>query len=178
MNRKILKNMEWGILICCIILLCIGLIALFSATRDDEAREFDKQILWICISIPIMIVVICVDYNFIARVSPIFYGIAIIALIAVLFTEPISGARSWFKISETLSIQPSEFAKVILIIFLAYILTKLQRDDKTQINKIWKLGVIAISARSSYCTYCDTARLWNRYGICFRSCFYVICIRN
>lgn len=146
MNKKLLKNIEWGILICCIILLCIGLVALFSATQDDNNDEFKKQILWMLISIPIMIVVIFVDYNLIAKISPILYSLAIISLIAVLFTEPINGATSWFKLSESTTIQPSEFAKIILIIFLAYILGILQKDDKTEINKFWKLGIVAISA--------------------------------
>ncbi len=144
MNRKMLKNIEWGILICCLILLCIGIVALFSATQEDNNDELKKQILWALISIPIMIVVIFIDYNLIARISPILYGLALIALVAVLFTEPIHGASSWFKISESLTIQPSEFAKIILIIFLAYALVKLQERDKTEINKIWKLGLILL----------------------------------
>jgi len=144
MNKKMLKNIEWGILICCLILLCIGFVALFSATNESESGEFRKQMLWAMISIPIMIIVIFIDYNFIAKISPVLYVFAIIALIAVLFTEPINGASSWFKLSETVTIQPSEFAKIILIVFLAYILVKLQGRDKTEINKIWKLGVVAL----------------------------------
>lgn len=146
MNKKLLKNIEWGILICSIILLCIGFVALFSATKDAGFDEFKKQVMWTAISIPIMIIVIFIDYNTISRMSPVLYGLALIALIAVMFTEPIHGAKSWFKITETTTIQPSEFAKIILIIFLAYVITKLQRDEKTEINKIWKLAIVAIAA--------------------------------
>lgn len=146
MNKKMLKNLEWGILICCIILLCIGFVALFSATQATELDEFKKQVLWSLISIPIMIIVIIIDYNTIARISPVLYGLGIISLIAVLFTEPISGASSWFKISETLRFQPSEFVKFILVIFLAYVIVNLQKNDKTEINKIWKLAVVAIAS--------------------------------
>ena len=47
MNKKMLKNIEWGILICCLILVGIGIVALFSATQENsEAGEFDKQVLW------------------------------------------------------------------------------------------------------------------------------------
>ncbi|MCI8621020.1 MAG: FtsW/RodA/SpoVE family cell cycle protein [Clostridia bacterium] len=146
MGKKLLKNIEWGILACSLILLCIGFIALFSSTKDAGYDEFRKQAIWTAISIPIMIIVILVDYNTITKISPVLYGLAIVALIAVLFTEPIHGARSWFKITETNTIQPSEFAKVILIIFLAYIITKLQSGEKTEINKFWKLGIICVSA--------------------------------
>lgn len=146
MNKKMLKNIEWGIVICTFILICIGLIGLFSATKESDSGEFRRQILWICISLPVMIATIIIDYNQIVKISPVLYGLAIISLIAVLFTEPISGARSWFKLSETTTIQPSEFTKVILIIFLAYLLVKFQKNDKTEINKIWKLGIILLSA--------------------------------
>ncbi len=144
MNRKMLKNMEWSLVICSIVLLCIGMIALYSATHDSQNEEFNKQLLWAGISIPVMIVVIFIDYNFIAKISPVLYGLAIIALVGVLFTEPINGATSWFKITENITFQPSEFAKFILIIFLAYIITKLQKDKKTKINKIWKLAIVAL----------------------------------
>lgn len=146
MNKKMLKNIEWGILICCLILVCIGIVALFSATQENSSSggEFDKQILWLLISIPIMIAVIFIDYNLIAKISPVLYVLVLVALVAVLFTEPISGASSWFKLSETVSIQPSEFAKIILIIFLAYIITNLQKGNKTEINKIWKMLVVGL----------------------------------
>ena len=146
MNKRILKNVEWGILICSIVLLCIGLVALFSATQEQGYEEFNKQILWAVISIPIMLIIIFVDYNLIAKISPVLYGLVILALIAVLFTEPINGAKSWFKITETITIQPSEFAKVILIIFLSYIMVKLQKNDRKEINKIWKLGLVLLIA--------------------------------
>ena len=67
----------------------------------------------------VVIVVIFIDYNTIAKVSPIIYGIFIILLIAVLFTKPVNGARSWYTITETLRFQPSELAKIFVIMFLA-----------------------------------------------------------
>ena len=54
MGKKILKNMDWGILVCIVILLAIGLVALFSATQGTEYEEFKKQIMWLAISIPKM----------------------------------------------------------------------------------------------------------------------------
>ena len=89
MQKKMFKNFEWGILICTIILLAIGLVALFSATQNSDYEEFKKQIMWIGISIPVIVVVILVDYEILAKISPVIYGLSLISLIAVLFTEPI-----------------------------------------------------------------------------------------
>jgi len=145
MKKKILKNVEWGILICCLILLIIGMIALFSATKDSNYDEFKKQVLWTCISIPIMIVIIFIDYNTIAKISPIIYGIFLILLFAVLFTEPVNGATSWFQVNETLKFQPSELAKIAVIIFLSYVIVKFQQRGKHEINKFWKLCIVLLT---------------------------------
>ena len=145
MKKKFLRNIEWGILICSIILLIIGLIALFSATQGSEYSEFKKQLLWFLISIPIIIVVMIIDYNTIAKVSPFFYGIFIFLLIGVLFTEPVNGARSWYEITETLKFQPSELAKIFVIMFIATIIVKLQKNNKNEINKVSRILLILLT---------------------------------
>ena len=51
MNKRLLKNIEWGILICTILLIVIGFVALFSATQNAGYDEFKKQIMWVLVSI-------------------------------------------------------------------------------------------------------------------------------
>lgn len=145
MNKRLLKNMEWGILICTVILIIIGLVALFSATQSAEYDEFKKQIIWVLISIPVLVIVMIIDYELLIKVSPIFYGIIIVLLLAVLFTSPINGASSWFSIGGML-FQPAEFAKAVIVIFFAYVITKIQDKGKQEINKWYKLGIIFASA--------------------------------
>ena len=55
MGKKLLKNTEWTILIVSVMLVAIGLVALFSATQSTEYVEFKKQVQWIFISIPFLI---------------------------------------------------------------------------------------------------------------------------
>lgn len=144
MKRRIIKNIEWSILICTILLSIIGLVALTSATKNTEYEELKKQIMWLAISIPIMIIIILIDYDIFAKISPVLYGIMIILLIAVLFTEPINGATSWFDIGP-FSFQPAEFAKVVCVLFLAWVFTKIQESEKDNINKISRLMLIFIA---------------------------------
>ena len=68
MRRKIFKNIEWGILICVILLIIIGMIALYSATQETDYDELKKQIMWLLISIPIVIAVTCINYEVIAKI--------------------------------------------------------------------------------------------------------------
>ena len=143
MNIKNFRKIEWWIPLCAIILCGIGLVALFSASYDSGLEEFKKQAIWIAVSIIIMFIVMFIDYKLIIKISPVLYGIAIISLIAVLFTEEINGARSWFVIGDDLfSIQPAEVSKICVIAFLAYIMSIMQRKGRSEINKISKLGII------------------------------------
>lgn len=144
MKRKILKNLEWGILICTILLLAIGIVALTSATQNSNYEELKRQIMWVAISIPVMIVILFIDYEFIAKIAPILYGIIIILLIAVLFTEPINGATSWFNIGSA-SFQPAEFAKIICILMLAFVITKVQKNGKDELSRIPKLLLVLLT---------------------------------
>ena len=146
MNVRNFRKIEWWIPICAIILCGIGLIALFSASYDSGLDEFKKQAMWMGISIGIMIVVMFIDYKILIRLSPILYGIAIFSVIAVLFTKPISGARSWFVIGNDLfSFQPAETAKVFVILFLAYVISTIQKNGRDEINKIHKLALIILT---------------------------------
>ena len=143
MNIKKLRKIDWLILICALMLCGVGLIALFSASYDSDLDEFRKQAIWMGISIWIMIIVMFIDYKILIKLSPILYGISIIALIAVLFTKPINGARSWFNIKDGLfSFQPAEMAKVFIILFVAYVISLIQREGRNEINRIPKLAII------------------------------------
>lgn len=143
MNIKKLRKIDWLILICALMLCGVGLIALFSASYDSDLDEFKKQAIWMGISIGIMIIVMFIDYKILIKLSPILYGISIIALIAVLFTKPINGARSWFNIKDGLfSFQPAEMAKVFIILFVAYVISLIQREGRNEINRIPKLAII------------------------------------
>lgn len=141
MRKRDFGNIEWGVLIVAIILSIIGLIALFSATQESGYDEFKKQIIWLIASIIIMVIVMLINYEVLVKLSPIFYGISILLLIAVLFTTPINGATSWFDIG-SFSFQPSEFAKIIVILFLAFIISKIQEKYVEDINKPTRLLII------------------------------------
>lgn len=147
MKKRIFKNIEWGILICTILLILIGLVALFSATQSTEYDELKKQIMWLCISIPVFIVIMFIDYEIIAKASPVFYGIFLILLIAVLFTSSVNGARSWFNIG-AFSFQPSEFAKIFVILMLALVVTKIQEKGRKEISRptrlLISLSIVAV----------------------------------
>lgn len=145
MKNKIFKNIEWMILICVFLLIIIGCVSLYSATLNSGGEELKKQLVWLAVSIPIMIITIFIDYEAIAKISPYIYGTMIILLICVLFTNPVNGATSWFNIGPA-SIQPAEFAKIFVVVLVAYMISQIQKKGKEEISKPSKLLLIIITA--------------------------------
>ena len=144
MRNKIFKNMEWWILLTSILLCIVGFVALYSATQSTDFESLKKQVIWFVISFVIMIVVALINYETFAKISPVFYGISIILLIAVLFTKEQHGASSWFDF-KFFSLQPAEFAKIATILFTSAVMVKLQEKGKSEINVFWKLGIVLLT---------------------------------
>lgn len=143
MKKKLLKNTEWTVLIVSLLLFTIGLVALFSSTQSTDYEEFKKQIQWFLISVPFLVLVYFIDYNVIARFSTVIYMVMMGLLVGVLFTKPINGARSWYQIGGV-GIQPSELSKVVVVLFIAFLINKLQIRGRKEINKIWKLLAVLV----------------------------------
>ena len=138
MKKRLSKNIEWSILICTVLLVIIGLIAIFSATQSAEYDELKKQLLWLVISIPFVIAFILVDYDTIAKISPIIYAVMLILLVGVLFTKPINGATSWYALG-SMSLQPAEFSKIFVIIFLALVMSRMKAKGEKEISRPTRL---------------------------------------
>ena len=135
MKKRIVKNAKWSILISVILLVLIGLIALYSATINSDLYEFKKQCIYVLISIPILVIMMKIDYNFLSKISIYLYVISIVLLIAVLFTSAVNGASSWFNIG-FFAFQPAEISKVFFIIFLSTTIVNIQKQSKSAINRI------------------------------------------
>ena len=117
-------NIRLIIFVCALTILGISVIA--SAT--DSSIYETKQIIGFIAGLIIMAVISLVNYNFILRIYWFFYIINIILLLAVqLFGEINNGAKRWLNLG-FIEIQPSEFSKILLIIFFAMFFMKYKEE--------------------------------------------------
>lgn len=131
-----------------VIIALFGCVMIYSASsiwaeyKFNDAFHFAKlQFIFLIISITMMFIVSKIDYNFYHKKANLILLSCLILLILVLIPGVgmvRNGSRSWFAIGP-IGLQPSEFAKVGLIIFLAKYLAKNQKD----LNNI-KKGVLPI----------------------------------
>ena len=122
-DRRLIRNFDWITFCIIIVISLIGVLTIFSATRQPgdapQAAFYVKQILWLLISICALIVIISFDYIWISRVALTLYIIGMALLMFVLVSGRIGmGAQRWISIG-FFSFQPSEFFKLIFIAMLA-----------------------------------------------------------
>lgn len=120
-NRsKLLDDIDWGLIVLVLALLASGLLTLFSATHVSQTTLFWKQIVWIGAGALALLFCFALDYRFLMRLAWPLYGIVIVLLIVVLgIGREISGAKRWLSLGP-LGIQPSEMAKIMVIIWISY----------------------------------------------------------
>jgi len=128
---KLSENLDYTLLFAVVFLCFYGILVLYSSTRIgsssipvDPFLYVRRQSLWIGWGFIFLIIVIFVDYHRLESYSQFIYFIAVILLLMVIVSgRSTYGARRWLSIG-AFGLQPSEFAKIALIIFLADFLSK------------------------------------------------------
>lgn len=142
------SDWDWWLTIIVFALLTIGVINLYSAAyRPDYPFIFDlstlygKQLMWIGIGTFLGIIISLIDSEYIRKLTLPAFIVITILLIGVLFTEPINGARSWLGVG-SFGVQPSEFAKVLTSLMLAYIISQGRSKHISKQTVFYSLGVV------------------------------------
>lgn len=133
---------DFTLLITILLLLAIGLIMVLSASSPsalsesgDSYKYFSKQLLFAILGIAAMIFISKIDYRFYQKFYKHAWIISLILLALVMVMgKNINGSKRWIYLTETLSFQPSELVKILMIVFYAGILIK-NRDELEKYNK-------------------------------------------
>jgi rod shape determining protein RodA len=118
-----LKKLDWGIIIPAVLLVCFGLVAIYSTClAKDNFSNLEKQIIFFIVGFLLMVIISFFDYR-ILRNNPslilILYGVCLALLLGLHFFAPeIRGTRGWYKIG-ILSLDPIEPTKIVLVVLLA-----------------------------------------------------------
>lgn len=132
---KKLSNFDYWLVIAVFLLSIFGIICIGSATHinlGEDTGNFYTQIIWFLIGIGVLIFVAFLDLEFLSQFTTCFYIVNLAFLVLVLFIgTTVNGATRWIRIGPA-SIQPSEFAKIIMIFCLAKLIDK----KKDWINNI------------------------------------------
>jgi rod shape determining protein RodA len=118
-----LKRMNWLMNLAVFVLLVVGVLFVYSATSVREEQTirwlWRKQVMWAVAGLGVYLAMAVFDYRRLRDQAPLIYGFSLILLVLVLVMGTrIYGARRWLMFFG-MGLQPSELAKVAVILALA-----------------------------------------------------------
>ncbi|HIN86226.1 MAG TPA: rod shape-determining protein RodA, partial [Myxococcales bacterium] len=117
-HKKKLLDFHWFILSIIVIIIAIGLLNLRNADFYSEDSYHERQLKWYLLGMVVGVIISVIDLHIISRFAYLIYGIGVLTLIAVLFTDPVNNSRRWLPILGEV-VQPSEFMKIALVLAVA-----------------------------------------------------------
>ncbi len=138
-NYKLQDKFDLSIFIPVIFLIIIGLMAVYSSTVNHPIAtgNFQKQLSWAIVSLVAFFVVYSIPQQLFKMLAVPSFIISLVLLVVVLFAgKTVYGSKSWMSIGP-FGFQPSEFAKLGMILCLSHWLTYKNRD----INNIKDIGI-------------------------------------
>lgn len=148
-DRRLLEDFDWVLLLTVLSICIIGLFSIYSASYSygTETPYFQKQVVWFLVGLVVMAVVTMVDYRFLEKLSPLLYILSVVLLLFVLFYGtggPGTRVNRWIRLGPVF-IQPSEFVKYVLVLYLAYYFNESRRIGELGLKEIaWPLSATLI----------------------------------
>ena len=138
-TKKKTDYYDYSLLAVIILLTCFGLVMLYSTSSymaelnyGDDMYYFKKQAAISFVCIIVALIISRIDYHILTKFTGVLYGMA--AILMMLVKTPLgrtaNGARRWLNLGP-LSFQPSEVAKIAVIVCLSYMIVNMGRNIKT-----------------------------------------------
>jgi len=152
-KNNIFAGIDLWLVLFFILLVFLGWLNIYAASTSEEHYEildfnarYGKQLIWIALTIPLIIIVLFIETRFYEQFASIFFIIGILTLLGLFFFgKNINGARSWYAIGG-FTIQPTEFAKAFTALAVAKLLSDKSFTFKPFKNHIKAFFLILLPA--------------------------------
>jgi rod shape determining protein RodA len=149
-----LRRIDWTLLLAVLGLCALGGALVWSATREaalesggDPTAYLKKHCLNVAIGLVLAVCASAFDYRMLRVYAPALYLLSLVGLTLVLtpLGSTINGSHSWIVLPAGFSIQPSEFAKVALVVGMAMLLSE-KRDAEDTPRDVDVVATLALAA--------------------------------
>jgi rod shape determining protein RodA len=140
------RDVDWLLLLMALLICSVGVLQIFSATRDTAAWQdaWWKQILYIFAGVVLMWIAMAVDYHSLLHHIPLMYLTSVVALLGTaLIGKQVFGSRRWIPLAGGFHLQVSEFVKLVIILLVARYLTDLKTDE-LEMRELLKLAGLVL----------------------------------
>jgi rod shape determining protein RodA len=153
-QNSVLRHTDWVLVATVLALALIGTLLVWSATQPELEQAganprtyLEKQLLNVFIGLILMVAVSALDYRMVRIYAPFVYAAACLGLLAVLspLGSTVNGAHAWISLPGGFQIEPSEYAKLGLILLIAMVFGETRsRASPPTLRQL--LAVIALAA--------------------------------
>jgi len=147
-NQSVASNLDWTTVLIYGLLVFMGWLNIFSTSIPIEFTEFDfgdyygKQLIFILLTIPVIIVVLTIDAKIYEKFSFVFYILGIVLLLGLfVFGKTVKGQTNWYGFG-SFGFQPSEFVKTATSLLLAKYLSDSQVFLKNTNHQLLAFAII------------------------------------
>ncbi|OHT46137.1 MULTISPECIES: rod shape-determining protein RodA [Flavobacterium] len=141
-NQSVKNNIDWISVFIYISLVILGWLNIYSSSLLSTEGTYQKQLIFIGCTIPLIFVVLFVDGKFYEKYATIIFGVSLLSLAGLfLFGKTIAGQRCWYAIG-SFTLQPSEFAKAATSLALAKYLSDTQINLKDTNRQLQALAIV------------------------------------
>ena len=141
-DRRSIQNFDWTLLALIGLLAGAGLVNLYSATwiPDGISDEMRRQLISLGIGAVVAVICTAVDYRHFERFAlPAFASVLVVIAVTMVIAENTRGSQSWLFGGR---VQPSELAKVALVLALARYFQRYPPSQTTRLRELVRPGLI------------------------------------
>jgi rod shape determining protein RodA len=150
-NQSITNHIDWITVTLFITLVFMGWLNIYSSSLSaitgdstifDLSQFYGKQLLYIALTFPLILVILFVEGKFYEKYSSIIYTISVLSIAGLyLFGKSVKGQANWYSFG-SFGIQPSEFAKAATALALSKYLSDVQVNLKLVKDQIVALAIV------------------------------------
>ena len=150
-NQSVTNNLDWMSVFIYMLLVTLGWLNIYSSSLSSieiDASIFDftqiygKQLLFIVLTIPLIIILLLIDGKFYEKFSSVIYILGLLSLAGLfVFGKTIKGQANWYSFG-SFGLQPSEFVKAATALALAKYLSDAQVSLKDVKQQFYILGIL------------------------------------
>ena len=150
-NQSVTNNLDWMSVFIYMLLVTMGWLNIYSSSLSSieiDASIFDftqiygKQLLFIVLTIPLIIILLLIDGKFYEKFSSVIYILGLLSLAGLfVFGKTIKGQANWYSFG-SFGLQPSEFVKAATALALAKYLSDAQVSLKDVKQQFYILGIL------------------------------------
>lgn len=143
-NQSLTNNIDWISIILYCLLVIIGWLNIYSSSLSSMEGTSEKQLLFIVLTIPLILVLLYVDGKVYEKYASVFYIIGLLSLAGLfVFGKTIKGQANWYSFG-SFGLQPSEFVKTSTALALAKYLSDVQINLKDINRQLQVLGILGL----------------------------------